>query len=87
VNAAVVGGEMAAIDVERRGLNFVCGEERCGGRGLGRDDDREIGASTGFDSGAHGSPEKSTRQRGGCVHEAFTLTTGKQERAKSEEHE
>ena len=65
VDAAAVGGEMAAIDEQRRGLDFVCGVERGGGGGLGRDDGGEIGAATGFDAGAHGSPEKSTGQGGG----------------------
>src|ERR1700756_1220799 len=65
---------MAAADDERRSLDFFRREERGGSRRIGRDDGGEIGATAGFDAGAHGPPEKSTRQGGGCVHEAFTLT-------------
>src|SRR4051794_3354274 len=77
VNPAGVGGQMAAIDVERRGLDFVRCEERGGGRRFGRDDSGKIGAATRFDAGAHGSPEKSAGQGGGRVHQASTLTTAR----------
>ena len=64
VDAAAVRGQMAAIDEERRSLDLVGGVERGGGRGLRRDDGGEIGAAAGFNAGPHGSPQKSTGQRG-----------------------
>ena len=74
VDAATVHGQMPAIDEERCSLDLVGGEECGGGRSLRRDDRGEIGAAAWFNAGTHGSPQKSTGQRGGCIHEAFTLT-------------
>ena len=83
VDASAAGGEIPPVNDQWRGLDFVAGVERSSGGGLRGNDGGEIGAATRFDAGAHGSPEKSTGQGGGCVHEAFTLTIVKRKSGQS----